>query len=188
MRRTRPAVLALLLALLAAVGLSGPASAHVVMSASGQRGVYYVVDYDTQGGGQCGYGPSGVSPQHLKWIWFLKPEVYARDINGSRNQQKVKLTYILQHRKFGSMTQWKTVATKSQTKTAYDDTRAPFTSARVYSPADSNQVWRGLVNLKWMRNGSVEGQVTYRIEWYSVQWEVGDPNYMYNTWCDGAAD
>ena len=184
----KPVAVAVLLAMILVLSLGSTASAHVVMNSSGQRGTYYVVDYDTQPGGRCGYGPSGAPTQYVKWIWFLKPEVYARDINASRNQQKVKLTYILQHRKVGSMTKWRTVASKSQTKTAWDDTRAAFNSARVYSPENSHEVWRGLVNLKWMRNGAVEGQVTYRIEWYSVMWEVGDPNYVYNPWCEGSAD
>ena len=46
-----------------------------------------------------------------------------------------------------------------------------------------------MVNLKWLNgNGSVAGQVTYLVEWYSVKWTVGDPNYVYHPWCEGSAD
>ena len=177
------------MAALLVISISGVASAAVVIRNTGSHGAYYVVDYDTQPGGRCGYGAENSAGQaYVKWIWFRKPEVYARDINANRNQQQVKLTYSLQHRVAGSMTKWKTVATKTQTNTAWDDTRAAFASQKVYAPNTSTQVWRGVVNLKWMRNGSVEGQVTYRIEWYSVMWTVGDPNYVYQNWCDGRAD
>jgi hypothetical protein len=181
--------LGVVMAVLLAISVSGVASAAVVIKDSGSHGVYYVVDYDTQPGGRCGYGPENSAGQaYVKWIWFLKPEVYARDTTPAQDHQKVKLSYMVQHRVVGSMTKWKTVATGQQTKTAWDDTRAAFTSQKVYAPSTSTEVWRGLVNLKWLHNGSVVGQVTYRIEWYSVKWTVGNPDYVYQTWCDGRAD
>jgi len=173
------------------LAVSGTASAEVVMKNKTPHGAYYVVDFETQGGGQCGYGaPNSSGWAYLKWMWFLKPEVYARNVSAGQDHQTVKLTYSLQHRVAGSQTKWTTVATKQQTQTAWDDTRAAFVSQKVYAPATSTQVWRGVVNIKWMRNGSIEGQVTYRLEWYSVKWDpsVGSPDYMFNTWCTGKAD
>jgi hypothetical protein len=180
---------AAVVALLLALTMTGPASAHVVTKQKNPHGVYYVVDFQTQGGGQCGYGAENSSGQaYLKWMWFLKPEVYARNTTSNRDHQTVRLTYTLQHRKTGSQTKWTTVATKQQSKTAWDDTRADFKSQTLYAPARSTQVWRGLVNIKWIRNGSMEGQVSYLIEWYSASWTVGAPDYMFNPWCDGVAD
>ena len=83
------------------------------------HGTYYQTDFETQGGGQCGYGPENASGDaNLKWIWFLHPEVYARNRTSARDAQQVKVTYILQHRRVGSMTRWVTVATRQQTATA----------------------------------------------------------------------
>jgi len=178
-----------MVAVLLAISVSGVASAHEVMKDQGQHGTYYVVDFDTQPGGRCGYGPENSAGfAYVKWMWFLKPEVYARNTTSGQDHQKVQLTYVVQHRVKGSQTKWTTVGKAIQTKTAWDDTRAAFTSQKVYASGQSDQVWRGVVNLKWLRNGSVEGQVTYALEWYTVKWTVGDPNYVYNPWCEGKAD
>ena len=74
-----------------AISLSGVATAHIVTKDTGQHGLYYVVDFDTQPGGRCGYGPENSSGRaFLKWIWFLKPEVYARDTTSGRDHQTVE--------------------------------------------------------------------------------------------------
>lgn len=179
----------MLLGALLTLAIAGPTSAFTILRDTGPNGTYYVVDYDTSPGAQCGYGrENGAGQAYVDWIWFLKPEVYARNKTAGRDQQRVKLTYSVQHRRAGSMTRWKTVGTFSQTKTAWDDTRADFRSKRVYASETSTQVWRGVVNLKWMRDGAVEGEVTYTIDWYAVSWTVGANDYVFNPWCDGRAD
>ena len=85
---------------------------------------------------------------------------------------------------------WKTVASTSQTKTAYDNQPADFTAKKVYYNGVDGDLLRGVVVIQWLRGGSPEASVKLRLEHYSVKWPitVGQPDYQYVDACDGAAD
>lgn len=188
-RQRRSLAIGLVLAaLLAAVG-AAPASAAVVLRESGLRGPYVVADQIEEPrlpGARCGYGAENASGDaFFRWMKFRKPDVYARDTGEGAQQQRVRLTYRLQR---NTATGWKTVASLSQTETAHETMPAEFVPRKLYYDGSAGDLLRGVVVIKWLRNGSVEGSVALRLEYYSVKWTVGTPDYIFEDACDGAAD
>ncbi|MEP7361425.1 MAG: hypothetical protein ABI744_07590, partial [Chloroflexota bacterium] len=61
-------------------------------------------------------------------------------------------------------------------------------SIKVYLKANTSQLLRAVIYLKWLRNGSTEGWSKARMEFYGVKWTVGASDYVYQDACDGMAD
>lgn len=116
---------------------------------------------------------------------FFKPDVYARDTGAATQQQIVSVIYRLQ-RNTGSG--WKTVASSTQTKSASETDPADFVHRKLYYNARAGELLRGTMEIKWLRAGTVEGKVKLRLEYYSVKWTVGTPDYIFEDACDGASD
>lgn len=178
------------LGLCAALFIAAPVSAAEIISSSGQQGIYVVADQvDDQTnlpGARCGYGAeNSAGDAFFKWMKFRKPDVYARDTGAGTQQQTVKLIYRLQ-RNTGSG--WKTVASSTQTDSASETDPADFVDRKLYYAARAGELLRGTIEIKWIRAGSVEGKVKLRLEYYSVKWTVGAPDYIYEDACDGSSD
>ena len=75
-----------------------------------------------------------------------------------------------------------------QSKTVYDDTTSTFTPLKVYFNGHVGDTFRAMVTASWVRNGSVEGWVKFRVEFYSVKWTVGIPGFVFTDACGGAQD
>ncbi|HYI22241.1 MAG TPA: hypothetical protein VEX62_06355, partial [Candidatus Limnocylindrales bacterium] len=79
-------------------------------------------------------------------------------------------------------------ATSTQTKSAHETDPADFVDRKLYYSARAGDLLRGTVEIKWLRSGSVEGKVKLRIEFYSVKWTVGAPDYVFEDACTGVSD
>lgn len=189
--RAKPLLaMAFLLGLILVTATVSVASAAVVSSDKGVKGPYVVPDEVTPEtsypGARCGYsGETDSGDAFLRWMKFRKPDVYARDVTGEPDRQKVTLIYRLQ-RSTGSG--WRTVASSSQTKTAWDTDPADFRAKKLDYNGQAGELLRGVVHIKWLRGGSVEGAVKLALEYYSVKWTVGTDDYIFEGACTGAAD
>jgi hypothetical protein len=178
-----------LAAMLMVSGLT-PASAAVVLSDTGQRGIYVLPDEVTDEtrypGARCGYGPESSGDDALfEWMRFRAPEVYARDTGSGTQHQRVTVIYRLQR---DPGTGWRTVASSKQTATAHETEPADISRSKLFFDGRAGDLMRGVVSIKWLRNGEVEGAVKLALEYYSVKWTVGSPDYIYEDACDGSAD
>ncbi len=184
----RRASLAAVLGLALAMGLSGPAAAFQILKDQGPRGTLLLNDGPSGQAARCGYAPADAHDVgYFRWMKVFPPSAYAQDTTAGRDQQKVRWFFTLQHSVNAGP--WQKVGSSAkQTKTAYDDTAAAFTPRKFYFNAGFNEQLRAIVTVQWLRNGAVKGIVKYRIEWYSVKWDVGSPSYIYTDACDGAAD
>jgi hypothetical protein len=190
MNRRRPAAFAVLLGMLLAIAISAPASAFLIAAESGQRGDWGwnpSDDSDTPGG-RCGYSAENASGDaFLRWIRIRPPLILARDTTAAQNSQKASWQVVVQ-RKIGDG-QWRKVAESGrQTRTTWDDHSGDFDPIKVYVNGQANQTFRGIVFLRWLRNGAVEGSVKLVTEYYGVKWTVGTPDYVFEFACDGASD
>lgn len=188
LNRTRTLSVALSLGLMAAMSLSGPAAAAQIAS-HGLTGDYGTIDNSSQPGGKCGYSPANASGYaFLRWIKVNPPLVAARNLTGAREHQQVRFQFKIQRSNNGGP--WKNVASSPvQTKTAYDDTSAPFTAMKAYYNGTSpTEDFRALLKISWLRNGSTEGWVKTTTENYSVKWTVGSPDFVFTEPCSGRAD
>ncbi len=175
--------------LILAIGLSGAASAHVIVGTHGVTGDWRTHDSFETPEGKCGYSaPNSSGVAFFRWMKITPPLAFARDITAGRDHQSVKWQFKIQRSVNGGA--WTNVASSPvQTKTAYDDMYARFTPMKVYYNGTSFvQKFRGLVTVNWIRNGSSEGWVKFWIEYYGVKWTVGNPTYVYTNGCDGSAD
>jgi hypothetical protein len=59
--------------------------------------------------------------------------------------------------------------------------KVPFTG-------NGKNVYRAIAKLQWIRNGNVTGTVKLRMEFYSVKWTVGTPDFVFEDYCTGPAD
>jgi hypothetical protein len=177
-----------MLALTVALALVGPASAAVLVKQSGLWGDYGTYDSSVQPGAKCGYSAAdGTGTAYLRWIKVNPPKAAARDITSARDHQQVSWQVTIQ--RDPGTGHWKNVAHSGvQTKTTYDDLSATYGSLKVYVNGAPGQIFRAIITLKWLRNGSVEGFVKLRIEYYSVKWTVGIPTYVFTDACTGSAD
>jgi hypothetical protein len=186
-RRSRVATAALV-ALVMAVGLTLPASAWVALKDQGTRGNFVLDDSGAHPGAKCGYAPADEhATAYFRWMKVFAPKMWARSTSGGRDHQQVSWKFQLQ--KSVNSGPWQNIRTSAtQTRTAYDDTPAAFTALKVYYNGNFADKLRAIVTMKWLRNGSAEGLVKLRLEYYSVKWDVGSPAYVYTDACDGAAD
>ena len=180
---------AVVVALVLAIGLSGTASATVVVGSHGVTGELGTHDSQDTPEGKCGYSAENSSGEaFLRWIRVIPPQAIARDVTAGRDSQQIKWKFKIQRSTSGGP--WKNVASSPvQTKTAYDDTPAPFKAMKVYANGTSGmQRFRATVTVTWVRNGSDEGWIKFWIEYYSVKWTVGNPEYVFSGGCPGSAD
>ncbi|MDL2336105.1 MAG: hypothetical protein QFC55_08755, partial [Chloroflexota bacterium] len=181
MKRTRLALVPVLLGLLALLAVAGPAAAQEIIATHGQTGDwgYSPADDDSSPGAKCGYSapmPDGWA--HLRWIKVRGPIVVARDTTGGRDHQTVSWQVKIQRQATGGA--WQTMASSSvHSATSYDDTGFHFTPVKVNVSGNTDQLWRAVILLKWLRNGGVEGWTKARIEFYGVKWTVGAPDYFF---------
>ena len=188
MKRTRLTTIAALLSLMSLLVAAGPASAEIIDShgMTGDWG-YLPADDESSPAGKCGYSDRlADSYAHLRWIKVRAPRVAARDITGGQDHQQVSWQVIVQR---SSASGWTTVKKSSaHSFTAYDDSSSAHSPIKVKFKATTDQSWRALILIKWLRNGSAEGWVKARIEFYGVKWTVGTPDYVFTDSCTGRAD
>jgi hypothetical protein len=175
LRALRPA-LALMLAVPLLITLAAPAAAYTIVSQTGMVGEWYLTDsYDTPGA-TCGYTQE-YPPNHayFRWMKLRAPNVRAADRDSNViDQKRVQWFWKLQRGTINGST-WTNVATSSkQTKIAYENQAAAFTSLRVnFNTGTSPQgetVFRAMVIIKFLKNsGAVEGMVKARIDYYRVK-------------------
>lgn len=186
----RSAVLATALGMVLLLSVGAPASAFQIMDSSGPYGDfgYLPADDSASPAGKCGYSDVlADNYAHLRWVKVRGPEALARDVTPGRDQQKTSWQLRVQRQQGGGA--WKTVAKSAvQSRTAYDDQSAAFDPIKVYVKGSADQLWRGIVLIKWWRNGAVEAWVKLRIEYYGVKWTVGTPDYVFTDACTGVAD
>src|SRR5262245_54274237 len=166
--------------------LAGTASAHVVLVDEGTHGNYSVTDTYLSNGATCGFSlPNEYGVVFFRWLRAKPPTAFARNSTGQRDQQRVRWTFFFQHRY--KLNSWKTIGQSSQTKTAYDDTKANFSALRIYSNGGRFDGYRAEVKIEWLRpNGTVAGKVRYRIQFYKADSTVHDAaDYFYES-CPGA--
>jgi hypothetical protein len=180
--------LAIVLSLATAAAAATPAMAAVILSETGVHGPYVVPDQVDPSipGARCGYGAETVSGDaFFKWMKFRKPDVYARDTGDGVQRQKVKLVYEIQ-KNIGPG--WQTVARSKQTARAHETMPADFVPHKLFFAGGAGDELRGVVTIKWLRAGAVEGTVRLRLEEYSVKWTVGTPDFTFQDVCSGSAD
>jgi hypothetical protein len=188
--KVRRGMTALALAAMLVLGFALPASAFEIIQTTGMTGDYgwLPADDETTPGAKCGYSePLSDGFAHLRWIKVRAPKIAARDTSGGRDMQKAGWKVIVQ-RQIGDGAWTKVASSAFQMKTTYDDQSADYTAIKVFVSGQANQNFRALAVLRWMRNGTVEGSVKARMEYYSVKWTVGTPDYVFTDSCWGIAD
>ena len=191
MKTTRTVSLSLVLGALLAITMSAPASAFLIASESGLRGDWgwSPADERESPGGRCGYSAEDSGGNaFLRWIRVRPPQIGARSTTAGQDSQKASWQVVVQ-RKIGDGLWRKVAESARQTRTTWDDHSAVYDPIKVYVNGQENQVFRALVFLRWLRNGSVEGSVKLVTEYYGVKWTVGTPDYVFDQgFCDGASD
>ena len=193
MRMTRVATIAVLMSVTALLAMAGPAAAFQIVKQSGPHGDFGSQvshsDSSSSPGARCGYSAADQNGNaFLRWIKVYHFLAGARDITSGRDSQQISFQAFVQRQVNGGA--WKTVGKSAvQKATGYDDQSASFSDAKIYVHGTSgSQSFRALLTLKWWRNGAVEGSVKVRLQYYSVKWTVGDPNFVYTGSCLGESD
>jgi len=181
---------AVLIGLALALSLSSVANAEVILVNKGTHGEAHIFDSADFPGAKCGYGPENASGQaFLSWIKVFGVKVTAANRTSAVDHQPVSFQVVIQRQKGADP--WKTFATSQRvTKTAADNAFTSFKPIKVFinNHSVNDQVFRAVVVLRWMRNGSVDGLLKARIEWYSVLWTVGDPSFVFDGFCTSWSD
>jgi len=166
------------------------AQASELLLLTGDTGDFGTHDSNADPGAKCGYSAADNQGfAYLRWIKVFPVFAGARDINGGvQDHQKVSWRVLIQ-RSGAPGGPWKTVArSTAQTRTAYDDVSAVYSPMKVYVSGKAGKYYRALSTLMWLRGGSVEGKAKLRMEYYSVKWTVGTPDYVFMDSCTGQAD
>ena len=186
MGRKRSGSVAIVLGAFLIMAMGTPAAAATIVGSHGSYGGFGFLPAEDEENpaGRCGY--SDVKPDgwaHLEWMRVIGPWATARDNTAGRDKQRVSWVLKIQ-RPSG-----KTVAKSTvQSMTAYDDQPADFTAKKVSFNARADREYRAVAEIKWWRNGSIEGWVWLRADIYSVKWTVGSPDYLFQFACTGVAD
>lgn len=173
------------------LSLAGPAAAYEIVSDSGPRGEFMLVDTADMPGGRCGYSAENMAGvARFRWLRVRAPQVFAADRNADqRDSRIVGWSFKIQRLQPGGA--WTNVAASSEQRArAYQDAAANLDPKKVYfhGTNDGSQ-YRALVIIKWYKpNGSVEGKVKLLVSYYGVKWTVGTPDYVYSGACAAAAD
>lgn len=192
MKWTRLAITSTSLGLLLALALGSTASAYETISESGNRGEWgsspTTADSETSPGAKCGYAaPDDTGFAHLAWIRVFPFKALAFNSSGGVDQQQIREKVTLQRSTDGGTT-WKKLSSLSQTRTATDSQSASFSTLKLATTGKQGSLYRALVTLQWLKGSRVDGMAKVRIEFYGVEWTVGDPAFIYENACDGAAD
>lgn len=187
MRRT--ALVAAFMSMAALLTMAGPAAAQQVISSSGKTGDwgYLPADSTSSPGAKCGYSAPHVDGfAYLRWVKVRAPRIAARDITAGTDTQQVSWQALIQR---SSASGWRTIKKSSvHTFTASDQTSTNHSPVKVSVNATTDQNWRAVVLIKWLRGGGTEGWVKTSIDYYGVKWTVGDPNFVFTNSCGGKAD
>lgn len=192
MRVIRTAGMAITGGLLLALAFGSTASAWSLISKSGNTGDFGTkpasADSPNAPGAKCIYSAAdGSGVAHLAWVKVFPFKAIAYDRTGAKDQQPIKFQLTAQRSTDGGTT-WKNLGSVSQTRTAPDTATAKFSSLKVAVSGKTGQLYRAIVTLTWLHNGNADGMAKARMEYYGVKWTVGDPAYVYQDACDGAAD
>jgi len=175
LRRFRP-FLALPVALMAALLLSGQASAFIYTHQTGLVGPWSWDDNSTTPGVVCNYGPTpDNNAYYMKNLVVQPPTVKAADRNsGKVDTRKVSWRFQLQRKLLPAGT-WKVVAASAlQTATAKDNAAAPFTALKlkhkVSVTSSTDEIVRIQVLITWYKpSGGVEGTILFRPSYYQIK-------------------
>jgi hypothetical protein len=179
-RRPARTLFALPIALLAALLLSGQASAIIYTHQTGLVGPWSFNDNSTTPGVTCKYAATTDGNHYsMTKITVQPPTVFAADRNsGKVDSRKVSWQFQIQRKQIPDGT-WKVVGGSAvQHATAKDNAAAPFTKlALSHHPKVANDpswVVRVQVLIKWYKpTGGVEGSVLFRPSYYRLM----SPNF-----------
>ena len=188
----RGAAAAVCLGLTLAVAVGSTASAFSILQQSGNHGEWGSSNStpdDSRGlAARCGYSAPDVSGfAHLAWIKVAPFKAQAYNRTGAVDHQPVTFMVTVQRSGDGGST-WSNVSSLAQTRTAYDNLSASFSSLKVLTSGKDGKLYRAVVTLKWLRNGQTDGLVKVLLDYYSVKWTVGDPAFVFANSCSGTAD
>ncbi len=191
MRIFRNVGMAITGALLLALAFGSAASAFSLITLSGNHGDFGTKPASSDGpatpGARCIYSAPIGNVAHLASVKVFPFIALAYNRTGGSDSQAIKFQLTVQRSTNGG-TSWKSVGSTAQTRMASETVSAKFSSLRVAVSGKSGQIFRAIVTLSWLRNGNVDGLAKARMEYYSVKWAVGNPDYIYQDACDGAAD
>jgi hypothetical protein len=185
----RTTVFAALMSMVVLMAMAGPASAQQVISSSGKTGDWGYLPSDDQShpAAICGYSaPHMDGFAYMRWLKVRVPRIAARDISGGTDTQQVSWQALIQR---SSASGWKTIKKSSvHTFIANDQSSTNHSPVKVAVNSTTDQNWRAVVLIKWLRGGGTEGWVKTSIDNYGVKWTVGDPSFVFTNSCDGKAD
>jgi hypothetical protein len=194
MKRFRNLGIALSAGLVLSLALASAGSAFSTLKLTGHHGDFgtkpATADGPTMPGARCGYGaPDKTGTAHLAWVKVFPFDAAAYNRTKANDQQSVKFQLTVQ-RSINGGTSWASVGSTSETRTASETMSAAFDTLKVATHGKRNQLFRAIVTLTWLHNGTADGLAKVRMEYYSVKWAptVGDPSFVYQDACDGAAD
>ena len=135
-------------------------------------------------GAKCGYStPNQLGLSHLQWIKVYPFKAAAFDRTGGIDHQPVTFKVTLQ-RSTSPATTWSNVRSVSETRTAYDNKSATFDALKVYVKGKVGKLYRAIVTLKWIHNGTVDGLARGRMEYYAYKWAI-NPSFVGTDCCPG---
>jgi len=191
MKRFRGAAAAICLGATLAVALGSSASAYSLIQLSGNYGDFGTkpasADSANFPGAKCGYSAPVAGVAHLAWIKVYAWKAIAFNRTGATDSQPIRFTVTVQRSKNGGTT-WKNWGSVSQTRTTTDAKSAKFSALTVHTSGKAGQTFRAIVTLTWLHNGKADGVAQASMRFYSVDWTVGDPAWVFEDACDGAAD
>jgi hypothetical protein len=192
MKRMRVLSAAVALGLIVVLSVGSTASAFQLLKLTGHHGDFGTAlshaDTPDAPGARCGYSaPDSSGFAHLAWIRVFPFKASAYDRTTGVDQQRIRFTATMQRSGDGGAT-WTSVGSVAQTRTATDTSSAAFDSLKVVTTGRSGKLYRTIAKLEWLRNGATDGLARVRMQYYSVNWTVGDPAYVYTDACEGAAD
>jgi hypothetical protein len=169
--------------------ISQPAAADTLLKEKGSVGTYAVTDTTDSPGGRCGYGlPNQNGVARFAWLKVKPPTVLARDITTERDRQPVEWRVRLQVAPSEAGPWKKVAASRWQRARAHDDTAAAFTRQKIGHSSKGVRWYRGVITIRWLRHGAVEGSAVVALDHYAVKWTVGDPAYVFDGPCWSKAD
>ena len=135
------------------------------LTASGNYGVFALIDNPTFSGATCIYHP-GTHPD-LYRIKVRRPVVFAYDRHKSSvDRQTVGWSYVIEQS--DDLTTWDSMYTSSvQTKTATDATNADF-RPRTHTFTSAHPYYRVKVKIVWLHDGHVDGKGTIYPFYYGI--------------------
>lgn len=185
-RSIRPFVVLGAVALALVIGSQSVLGANVV-SKSGKRGPWTLVDTESQPGVVCTYGVDGDPLDgQLDILEARSPRVFARNRTSGRDGQWVGIRIQFQKsRENGGTGGWETVKPTGFVKKFAHDDQAVSIGRRAWQAGYAGMPqFRVRANIRWYRPGTksvVQGAMTLAYEWY--EGGGGVPGEGYPTKC-----